>query len=464
MMIPEKVFKKYDIRAVMHRDLLIEDIYNLGRAIATYCIERDASIKTVVLGMDGRLTSATIKEELTRALLDAGLNVTFIGVCPTPVLYFAAQYHAFKVGIIITASHNPKEYNGLKMVIDNKPVWADDLQVIKDIFLANRFMAHETPGAYTQLPIADVYIDYLYNAFKHLDGVALNAVIDCGNGAAGAILPALCKKFNVKNYTLLFEEIDGNFPNHEPDPSNVEHLQAAITVQQQQAYSYVVAFDGDADRFAVVTPNGKLLSGDQLLAIYATKLASAAKVVFDIKCSTSLVQFLQQRGLTSIFSQTGAAHIKEKMSLLNAGLGGELSGHYCFSDRYFGFDDGIYAMLRFIEIIADDKNAVETILKTYPRMVSEPEIRIQCAAKDLTGIVESIKTDFKHHNFNISDLDGVRLDLDFGWGILRASNTEPVLSMRFEGNSEKELKDIKKIFYNTIAKYFDSPDLRSKLI
>lgn len=475
---PEKVFKKYDIRAVIGKDLLLEEIYPITKAIIKYFLSKEPTLKEIVIGMDVRIHSQTIKKNIINAILDSHLNVIDLDTIPTPLLYFYTKTLNKNAGIMITASHNPKEYNGLKIVLNNKPVWDKELQKIKDIYFNDTLMV---PSTFTlnQMILRDEiklrrtqsiqffniipkYMDFLAQEFEHLKNINLNCVIDCANGTAGYVLKDLIKKMNWQSVELIFQEGDGYFPNHEPDPSHEENLPQLKEKLINGNYSFGMAFDGDCDRFAVMQKNGKLVPSDQLLFLFATKMPKDSTVVCDIKCSSSLINELEKIKLNGIFAQTGCAHIKEEMEKTSALLGGELSGHFCFKDRYFGFDDGIYAMMRFIEI--SQEKDIDQILSQYPKMVSDGEIRIKCAEVAPAKVVENTKVILQNKNFKITTIDGIRIDAAKSWGILRASNTEPVLSLRFEGQSEKELKEIKLLFYESICKYFDSKELKEKLL
>lgn len=460
---PDKVFKKYDIRAVIEKDLLLEEINDVAKAICTYFLQRDPSIKEIIIGIDARTHSERIKQLFVQSALEMGININYIGLCPTPLVYFASTLLKTKAAVIITASHNPKEYNGFKILYNQQPIWGEQVQEIRTIYYTKKFSSLSTHGMYRESSIVDAYLDFLEQEFKHLKNSSLSCIIDCCNGTAGVIIPQLVARMSWHNITCLFEQPDGNFPNHQPDPSKEKNLLELAHRVAEEKDTIGLAFDGDCDRFAVLQKNGKLLSGDQLLYIFAQSLPQQATVICDIKCSSSLIEGLTTLNLKSSFCQTGCAYVKEKMIKTNALLGGELSGHFCFLDRYYGFDDGIYAMMRFIEILAT--KPLEQLLASYPQKISSPELRIACTHPDITVLITLIKHDFmKQSNYTITDIDGVRIDTNEAWGIIRASNTEPVLSLRFEGNSEKELLTIKQFFYTTIAQYFDSEELKNNLI
>lgn len=471
---PEKVFRKYDIRTIIGKDLLIDEIYHLSQAICIYLLKKEPNLQKIVVGIDTRIHSTEIKKNIINGILDSNLDVIDLGIVTTPVVYFSTKTLNQHAGIMITASHNPKEYNGLKIVLNNKPVWDEELQEIKDIYFEKDLQRQTTAPhskystglqqsrMYQTQNIIPDYINFLADNFAHLKNLKLNCIIDCANGTAGYVLKDLIKKMNWQNVDLLFEEGDGNFPNHEPDPSHIDNLIQLKDKLINGNYDWGFAFDGDCDRFAVMHKNGNLVPCDQLIAIFANQLNYKSTVVCDIKCSNSLINILENMGHKIIFSQTGCAYVKDCMEKYNAALGGELSGHFCFKDRYFGFDDGIYAMMRFIEI--SQTQNINNFLENYPKMISHGELRIHCAKTSPNKIVDATKMELAKTKYKITTIDGIRIDTPNSWGILRASNTEPVLSLRFEGNNENALKEIKILFYNTISKYFDSTELKEKLL
>jgi phosphomannomutase / phosphoglucomutase len=449
-MISEKAFRKYDIRAVFQKDLPLEEIYSLARAICRFLSTKEKNLKSIAVGMDVRTHSKLIKERLCKAILDSGINVIFIGECATPTMYYATRCLDVQAGIMITASHNDKEYNGLKIVLNGDSVWDKDIEEIKSIYYEKNFYTDEKhQGIYTENLLLDNYINFLSSKFEHLKNISLNIIIDCGNGTAALILPKLIKKLNWQNTELLFANVDGNFPNHEPDPTKESNLK--ILSERVKDFNYGLALDGDCDRFVVMNNEGKLISGDQLLSLFAINLETQGNIVFDIKCSNNLSKILQTKGHTPNMCATGHAHIKEAMKHTKALLGGELSGHFCFADRYFGYDDAIYALLRFIEIYTA-QNFNKELFNFWPQQFNTPELRIKCAINNPKDIIEFIQKDLENKNLNIKTIDGIRIETKTGWALVRASNTEPILSFRFEAENERELNDLKKIIYNSIIK------------
>ena len=530
-MISEKAFRKYDIRAIIEQELPISEVYKLGKAICTFLILKDKNLKSIAVGMDVRIHSKAIKEELCRAIIDSGLNAIFIGECPTPTLYYATKILKVEAGIMITASHNDKEYNGLKILLNGDSVWDQDIQEIKKIYFSSLdtstpstlemngvdyFAENKAPATHSEYfaerevtathpecfaeskmyrrmhenLLLNNYIEYLCSQFEHIKNRTINMIIDCGNGAAALVIPELVKKMNWQNAQLLFAEVDGNFPNHEPDPTNENNLaelkkiiinysnpstssgraerelSAAFTPEKfegsGQAVNYGLALDGDCDRLVVVNSDGKMVPGDKLLTLFAINLKNKGNIVFDIKCSNNVSKILTSTGHTPNICATGHANIKETMKKTDALLGGELSGHFCFTDRYFGYDDAIYALMRFIEIATTQKD----LFSFWPEQVNSPEFRIKCATVEPQKVVELARKNLAAQNIKITNIDGVRIETETGWAILRASNTEPVLSIRFEADNEKELNNLKKILYDAISlqnEHLDMLKLKSEI-
>jgi len=460
----DTVFRKYDIRGKVGSDLDIQRMYDLGRALAYYFKERNPLIRTVAIGMDGRNHSLAIRQEISKAFMDSGLDVSFIGVCPSPALYFAMFTRPFDAGIMVTASHNPKEYNGLKLCLGKEMLWGEEVQKIKCYFKEGKKIESNRVGKYDESPIIEPYIDFLKDHFKHLIGMKLSAIVDCGNGAGGTVLPLLIEKMGWKNVTVLFEEVDGNYPNHEADPVVAENMsfvkQALKTVDAEVG----IGLDGDADRMAAMTKEGQLISGDVLLAIYAEPLLKAnpgSSIVFDIKASQGLAELVEQWGGKLIMSPSGHSIIKKNMDENDSVLAGELSCHFFFSDRYFGFDDALYAMMRLFEIMVASKQSLSQLVSVFPQKISSPEMRIKCSDKNKHHVIEDAKSLFiARDDVTVITIDGVRAIMDYGWGILRVSNTQPVLSLRIESDTQEGFKKVKEDFYKVLEPHFDQAFLK----
>lgn len=447
----DTVFREYDIRGVVDSELLLSDMYQLGRAIFAYCLDQKAS-KTVLLGQDGRTSSPIIAQHIINAALDSGLTVVDIGVVPSPVVYFGMHQQKGDIGIMITASHNPAHYNGVKIMLGDKCIWGKEIQIIKQCFSESRQANIGRLGVLQRNDnFIHVYVDYLVKHFPLLHNSAVPMIFDCGNAVAGIVMPLLIQKFNWSQARLLYEDIDGRFPVHEADPtvaSNMQHLKDAVI---QNAALVGIGFDGDADRMAAVTEKGILLLGDVLLAIFANALPESTQrkgIVFNVTMSSALQELCAKNKLPTFMAPTGHAIIKESMKKNQAILGGEGSCHFFFADRYFGYDDGIYAALRLIEIMISTKTKLSELAEVLPKRYSSCEYRIACLDNYKKIVVEKVKEAFMlNHNARLLTIDGVRAEFDIGWGIVRAANTQPAISMRFESVTKEGLLEIKKLFY-----------------
>lgn len=464
------IFREYDIRGVMGEELNIEETYDLAKSIITYYKKINPKTSDIIIARDGRSHSLAIKENMIRAITDLGLNVIDIDLCPTPVLYYSLHNLTTPTGMIITASHNPGKYNGIKICLDKKAVWGKQIQEIKNIYQNKSFYQNKTnkKGTIKLQNMIPEYINYLCNHFKHLKNSKLNAVIDCGNGTAGTVFPQIIKKMNWTNIKLLFETVDGNFPNHEADPTVMKNMQDVIEeLKNNSSLELGLGLDGDCDRMNPITKSGYLVPGDQLLAIYAQKVLKnhpGTAVVFDIKASSSLINLLKSWGAKDCISPSGHALIKESMAKNNAKLAGELSCHFFFNDRYFGYDDGIYATFRLFEILEETKQNLDELIKIFPKQERSSEIRISCPDSRKHNVVESVKNIFAaRKDAKTITIDGVRAQLNYGWGLVRVSNTQPVICLRFESDSKEGLKKIKKDFFQALKPHFEENFLREQI-
>lgn len=434
------IFREYDIRGIVGVDLLLDEVYNLGRAIAAYFIEKKPETSAVAIGMDGRIHSDAIKQSLIKALQDSGLNVIFIGVCPSPVLYFALHTLSVQAGIMITASHNPAHYNGLKICLGKESLWGGQVKEIARYYKQKKSVISLSQGGYQEYPLVQDYVQFLVEHFTSLRESSLAALIDCGNGAAGAVLPLLCDKMGWRNVRLLYPDIDGTYPNHEADPV-VEANMADVksTLASDESLQLGVGLDGDCDRMAAMTKTGYLVPGDKLLAVFTQSLITSRdsmSVVCDVKSSSAVINVLKRWGVDVHMSPAGHAIVKEYMTRNDALLGGELSCHFIFRDRYFAYDDGIYAMMRLFEILTHSHKTLEDLMAMFPVMYSSPEFRIEYDRQDKQAVLDAVKDYFSHKkNVEYSFIDGIRVSLDYGWAIVRPSNTQEVMSVRFESDS-----------------------------
>lgn len=468
----DTIFREYDIRGKVDQELILHEVYDLACAIAYYFKEKCPAIRIIALGMDGRIHSPAIKEEICRAFIDSGIDILFIGTCSSPILYFALHTQKVDGGLMITASHNGKEYNGIKVCLGTESVWGKELQLIKQYFKNKKRITCKKAGKVRNRALIPLYLDWLTDHFASLKGFDLPIVIDCGNGTAGTVLPALIIKMKWQNISLLYENVDGTYPNHPADPTVAENMKDVKTILETTTTAFGIGLDGDCDRMVVMArlypyssksshdspshttrpfdtlrANGTgeitLIPGDQLLSVFAQQVIQehpGAGVVFDIKSSSGLVELLSLWQAQPIISPSGHSIIKDMMRSHRALLGGELSCHFFFKDRSFGYDDGIYAMLRFFEIVHQTKKSPAELISIFPHKYSSPEFRLACAEEQKNAIVNTLKLYFStQKDGRVMTLDGIRVTFPFGWGIVRASNTQAALSMRFESDSKEGL-------------------------
>jgi phosphomannomutase len=446
-MINERIFRAYDIRGKVNPDLSLELVYNIGKAYASLNLQGDN--KQILIGFDGRLTSASLFKALCLGLQDAGAEIKTIGLVPTPILYFADQLLKPAASIMITGSHNQATDNGFKMLSQGKPFWGEQIQELKSVVLKSlhQFSKIDLNRALENAENINVNNDYIR---RILEGIIispkLKIVWDNGNGAAGEILKQLLQQLPNQNI-LINNDIDGSFPNHHPDPTVAENLVELIDAVKVNNYDFGIAFDGDGDRVGVVDSQGSIISGDQLVAIFAKSILKDipdATVIFDIKASNTLLKYINSLGGRAILSKAGHTSIKELMKQTNAILAGEMSGHMFFKDKYYGFDDAIYASLRLIDLLSREDKSLDERYLDLPKTYNTPEIRLKIADEKKFKIVDDIKQSLQGlPNIDVNDLDGMRVESEDGWWLLRASNTEGALIIRCEGNSPQQLKNIK---------------------
>ncbi len=459
------IFREYDIRGKVGSELAIDQVYDLARAIAYYFASKAPSVQRVAIGMDGREHSPEIKQEVCRALQDSGLDVVFIGICPSPVLYFALHTQAVDAGIMITASHNPKEYNGLKICLGTKSVWGTQVKEIASLFKQKKSIISAHKGSYTENPLCDTYVQWLVDNFPLLQKSPISAVIDCGNGAGAAVIPQLIKQMGWQQVKSICDTIDGSYPNHEADPVVEENMREVKHYLATTDTMLGIGLDGDADRMAPMSKSGYLVPGDELLSLFAQpilKKYSGMAVVCDIKSSLGLLQMIEQSGGRACMAPAGHAIIKEHMHAEKALIGGELSCHFMFVDRYFGYDDGIYAMLRLFELLENSGKRLEELLIDYPHLYSSPEFRIACAEDKKAPVIGRVKDYFAQKaGATLITVDGVRANFESCWGLIRASNTQPVVSIRFEAKTAQLFEEMRQDFIFVLHDHLDVSRLRS---
>ena len=438
--IPAHVFRAYDIRGIAGDEINEPFAYQLGRALGT--IARQAGQKLLLVGRDGRNSSALLRDCLIEGILESGCNAVDLGLVPSPVLYFAcAKGKNANSGVMVTASHNPAEYNGFKIVMNGRPLAEDKLHELRTLMLSGQFASGEASNS--QQDISETYIDEIFN------DVALagqpNIVIDAGNGATSDLAPELFEQLGCAVETL-YCEVDGNFPNHAPDPSRPENLQDLIAAVKGEGADLGIALDGDGDRVTLITASGRIVWADQLVMLLARDILArnpGSDIVFDVKSSRALADLVTQYGGRPIMWKTGHAPMKTKMLETGALLGGELSGHIFIKDRWYGFDDGIYAAARILEIMALREQSLDELLDSLPQMVNTPEILLPVAESDKFALIERLRSEAKFDGADLNTIDGLRIEFADGWGLVRASNTTAALTLRFEADDEAALARIR---------------------
>ena len=443
MDITSSIFKAYDIRGIVEEELTPEVVKLIGLAIGSESIAQGE--RGIVVGRDGRLTGPMLSESLISGLIESGCHVVDIGMVPTPLVYFSTYTKGTGSGVMVTGSHNPPEYNGLKIMIAGETLSSDRIQNLYSRIL-NKELASGS-GSSTSINIDQDYMDTIKSDIT-LDR-ELNIVVDCGNGVAGNIAPKLFESLGAK-VTKLFCLVDGRFPNHHPDPSNPENLEDLIKEVVDTGADLGLAFDGDGDRLGLVDNNGNVVWADRQMILYSRDVLSrkpGAKIIFDVKCSSLLPKDISEHGGEPIMSRTGHSFIKNKLKETDAELGGEMSGHIFFNERWYGFDDAIYAGARLLEIISKTDKTCAEIFAELPGSVSTPEINIHFDEQGQQyDAMEVLSDSVDFPGAEINTIDGVRVDYENCWGLVRASNTTPCLVLRFEGNDKEALDSIKSQF------------------
>ena len=435
-MLKSTIFREYDIRGVADTELLSSDVADLGRGLGTL-LQRKSG-RAITLGRDCRLSSPRLRDALLQGLIDSGCEVTDIGVVPTPLLYFSAVHLGADGAVMITGSHNPSEFNGFKTVCGPATLHGETIQEVRHIIEARDFLhAH---GSHGDMDVIPAYLDEVAPHFDFKRRVKV--VFDAGNGTAGPVVHRLFQRLNCE-VTELFFEMDGRFPNHHPDPTVPANLKDLRDAVKAQGAELGIAFDGDSDRIGAVDENGDVIYGDMLLLIFGREILTrkpGATFIGEVKCSQLLYDELKRLGGNPIMYKTGHSLIKAKMKQEHAELAGEMSGHMFFADRYYGFDDALYAACRLIEIVARSGQPLSAQLADLPKTVSTPEIRVDCPDETKFDVVTRVTERFKKTR-KVIDIDGARVLFEHGWGLVRASNTQPVLVLRFEAESEDWLRE-----------------------
>ncbi|TDJ51640.1 MAG: phosphomannomutase/phosphoglucomutase [Nitrospina sp.] len=445
-----QIFREYDIRGLVAQDLTPENVTLIGKAVGTYI--RRAGGKTLSLGWDVRTSSLEFRDLITQSLNSTGCDVIDIGMVPTPVSYFSLHHLKVDGGVMITGSHNPPEFNGFKLSHGVDSLYGEKIQILKSLIDHNDF--EEGTGSVEHQDVQDAYIEKICSVIQF--DRPLKVVVDGGNGCFGLTGPKLLKRLGLDPIEQYCEP-DGTFPNHHPDPTIPEYMEDLVARVKSEKADLGIGFDGDADRLGVVDDQGNLLWGDQLLIIFARDLLTrhpGTAVVGEVKCSQNLFDDIKKHGGVPVMSPAGHSLIKKKMRETKALLAGEMSGHMCFADNFYGFDDALFAACRMIQIASACDGKVSEMLADLPKMFNTPEIRIDCPDHLKFDIVKELTEHFRSL-YKIIDIDGVRINFESGWGLVRASNTQPVLVLRFEAQSPEQLEEYRSIVYDRLKKYPD---------
>ncbi len=445
--LPKEIFKAYDIRGIVGHTLTPSIVSAIGQALGSEAKTRGLS--TVVIGRDGRLSGPSLSQALAQGIQSTGIDVIDVGMVATPMLYYAAHQWAGYSGVMVTGSHNPPEYNGLKMVLGGETLYGDTIQALRTRVEAGDLQQGQ--GKYSQRNVTEEYLAKIVGHIKLTRPIKI--VVDCGNGAPGAYAPDLFRRLGCEVIEL-FCEVDGNFPNHHPDPAHVENLQDVIRTLKSSDAELGFAFDGDGDRLGVVTKEGNVIFPDRQLMLFAADVLSrkpGAEIIYDVKCTRNLKPWIEKHGGKATMWKTGHSLIKGKMRETGAQLAGEMSGHVFFKERWFGFDDGLYAGARLLEILSREKNPNAT-LNALPDAISTPELQIKLNEGENYAVIAQMQKTAKFDNpRDVITIDGLRVEYADGFGLARSSNTTPVIVLRFEADNEAALKRIQNDFRRVIT-------------
>jgi phosphomannomutase/phosphoglucomutase len=440
MKINDEIFREYDIRGIADEELTNEFAYHLGRGFGTYLKRKN--LTNIAVGRDVRKSSPRLFENISKGFADCGCNVINIGVGPTPLLYFTVFHYDTDGGLMITGSHNPIEYNGFKLMQGKETVYGKQIQELKEIIIKEDY--EEGRGKITDKEVIKDYIEYTTSLIS--PGKSLKIVLDPGNGTAGPIATEIFKRFGTE-FECINCEPDGNFPNHLPDPTVVKYTKQLTDKVIDTKADIGIGYDGDSDRAGIIDENGRLIYGDQLLGALAKPIISenpGTEVIFDVKCSQGLVEWIEKLGGKPLMWKTGHSLLKVKMKETGSLIAGEMSGHIFIGDNYYGFDDALFVSARFYEIASKSDKKVSEIIDEMPYYESTPEIRTEVGEEAKWKIVEAAKEEFRKR-YKTIEIDGVRILFEDGWGLVRASNTQPIVVTRFEAKTKERLEEIQKI-------------------
>jgi len=446
--IPHEIFKAYDIRGIVGKTVTVENVEKIGHAIGSEA--RAKNILTVAIGRDGRLSGKELSQALARGIQKSGTNVVDVGMVATPMLYYAAHELCQYSGVMVTGSHNPPEYNGFKIVLGGTTLSADAIQALR-IRIENKDLV-DGSGQYSEHSIIKAYTERITSTVQLARPMKI--IVDCGNGVAGAFAPTLYRDLGCE-VTELFCEVDGTFPNHHPDPSVPKNLQDLIQKLKTSDAEIGLAFDGDGDRLGVVTKKGKIINADRQLMLFAADVLSrnpGGEIIFDVKCTRNLALWIKKHGGIPTMWKTGHSFIKAQLNETKALLAGEMSGHLFFKERWYGFDDGLYAGARLLELLSRESD-ISTTFDKLPDSLNTPELQITTAEGENYSLIAALQKTAKFNNpQQIVTIDGVRVEYSDGFGLARSSNTTPVIVLRFEADNEAALKRIQEDFRDNIRR------------
>ncbi len=444
--IPHEIFKAYDIRGIVGKTITAENVEKIGHAIGSEA--RARNLTAIAIGRDGRLSGTELSQALSRGIRKSGIDVVDVGMVATPMLYFAAHELCRYSGVMVTGSHNPPEYNGFKIVLGGQTLAADTIQALR-LRIENDDLT-QGAGNYSEHNIVNTYLERIISDIKLARPIRI--VVDCGNGVAGAFAPALYRGLGCQ-VTELFCDVDGSFPNHHPDPSVPGNLADVIRALQTTDAEIGLAFDGDGDRLGIVTKDGHIINPDRQLMLFAADVLSrnpGGKVIFDVKCTRNLAPWISQHGGTPVMWKTGHSFIKSKLIEEKALLAGEMSGHLFFKERWYGFDDGLYAGARLLELLSRQAD-INATLNNLPDSINTPELQVRVAEGENHALIAQLQQSAVFDNAQqVITIDGLRVEYSDGFGLARASNTTPVMVLRFEADSEAALKRIQEDFRRNI--------------
>jgi phosphomannomutase / phosphoglucomutase len=462
----DKIFREYDIRGIVGRDMDEGFAYSLGKAFGIYLKTVNPHAEAVSIGRDGRLSSEALSANVLEGILSTGIHVYDIGLCPTPLQYFSIRQMNLDGGIMVTGSHNPPEYNGFKLSIGGETIFGEEIQKLKQIVHQNVQAEYPPKGHLQQYDIITAYTDFMIKRFSYLSDKQykrLRVTVDAGNGTGGIVAPKILESMGC-DVIPLYCDPDGRFPNHHPDPTVVEYIRDLIRTTQEKKADIGIGYDGDADRIGVIDSAGNIIWGDQIMIVLARdilKRKPGSVVIGDVKCSQLMFDDIEKHGGIPVMWKTGHSLVKSKMKEEHAVLAGEFSGHIFIADDYFGFDDALYTSFRLVEIMKRSRLGIHELLSDIPRLFYTPEIRLECQEEEKKTLVEKIVNQFKEYSRSgdgplpikkIYDIDGARIVFDKGWGLVRASNTQPVIVMRFEAEDKQSLNQYRSFLESELKK------------